>query len=85
MKKYVKALLPMLLTSFLLAIPVSAHVTVKPDTSATNAWETYTLKVPSESDSPTTKVVVTIPKGVEFQQYEPVLDGKRQLKKKMAR
>ena len=38
----------MLLASFLLAIPVSAHVTVKPDTSATNAWETYTLKVPSE-------------------------------------
>ncbi|EIL83695.1 MULTISPECIES: YcnI family copper-binding membrane protein [Bacillus] len=72
MKKYVKALLPMLLASFLLAIPVSAHVTVKPDTSATNAWETYTLKVPSESDSPTTKVVITMPKGVEFQQYEPV-------------
>ncbi|WP_249704763.1 YcnI family copper-binding membrane protein [Bacillus zhangzhouensis] len=72
MKKYVKALLPMLLASFLLAIPVSAHVTVKPDTSTTNAWETYTLKVPSESDSPTTKVVITMPKGVEFQQYEPV-------------
>ncbi|MGE6632036.1 YcnI family protein [Bacillus sp. NPDC077027] len=72
MKKYLKALLPMLVASFLLAIPVSAHVSVKPDTSTTNAWETYTLKVPSESESPTTKVVVTIPDGVEFQQYEPV-------------
>ncbi|MFS0655894.1 YcnI family protein [Bacillus sp. 179-C3.3 HS] len=72
MKKYVKALLPMLIASFLLTIPAHAHVTVKPDTSATSAWETYTLKVPSESASPTTKVVVTMPTGVEFQQYEPV-------------
>jgi LPXTG-motif cell wall-anchored protein len=50
----------------------SAHVTVKPSTSTTGAWETYTMKVPVEKDMPTTKVTLKIPKGVEFQQYEPI-------------
>lgn len=55
-----------------IAAPVSAHVTVKPDESAAGSWETYTIKVPVEKDIATTKVVLSMPNGVEFQQYEPV-------------
>ncbi|MCY8309198.1 YcnI family copper-binding membrane protein [Bacillus vallismortis] len=50
----------------------SAHVTVKPAESAAGSWETYTMKVPSEKNLPTTKVVLKMPKDVEFQQYEPI-------------
>ncbi|MEW4371107.1 YcnI family copper-binding membrane protein [Paenibacillus kandeliae] len=50
----------------------SAHVTVKPATSATGAWETYTLKVPSEKDIPTTKVTLKVPENLSFKQYQPV-------------
>ncbi|WP_077735710.1 YcnI family copper-binding membrane protein [Bacillus sonorensis] len=56
----------------LFAVPVSAHVTVKPAESAAGSWETYTIKVPVEKDIATTKVVLSMPDGVEFQQYEPV-------------
>ncbi|MEC4202671.1 MULTISPECIES: YcnI family copper-binding membrane protein [Bacillus] len=62
-----------ILASFLLfSVPVSAHVTVKPAESAAGSWETYTVKVPVEKDNATTKVVLSMPDGVEFQQYEPV-------------
>ncbi|WP_270573562.1 YcnI family protein [Bacillus glycinifermentans] len=56
----------------LIAAPVSAHVSVKPDESAAGSWETYTMKVPVEKDIATTKIVLSMPDGVEFQQYEPV-------------
>ncbi|MEN1937415.1 DUF1775 domain-containing protein [Paenibacillus sp. 102] len=56
----------------LFAVPASAHVTVKPATSGVSSWETYTIKVPVEKDIATTKVILKIPEGVEFQQYEPV-------------
>jgi len=50
----------------------SAHVTVMPKESGTGAWETYTMKVPVEKDINTNKVVLKIPEGAEFQQYEPI-------------
>ncbi|AJS61715.1 hypothetical protein UB51_23880 [Paenibacillus sp. IHBB 10380] len=50
----------------------SAHVTVKPATSAPGAWETYSIKIPVEKDIPTTKVTLKIPAGVDFKQYQPV-------------
>ena len=53
------------------SLPVSAHVTVKPETSDVNSWETYTIKVPVEKYS-NNKSHTKIPSGVEFQQYEPV-------------
>ncbi|NPC91533.1 DUF1775 domain-containing protein [Bacillus sp. WMMC1349] len=56
----------------LFTVPASAHVTIKPKESATGSWETYTMKVPVEKNIATTKVVLSMPKGVEFQQYEPV-------------
>jgi LPXTG-motif cell wall-anchored protein len=60
------------MVAFLLFVGVaSAHVTVKPNISSPSAWETYTIKIPAEKDVPTTKVTLKVPKGVEFQQYQP--------------
>lgn len=56
----------------LFAAVASAHVSVLPKESTTGAWETYTMKVPVEKDVNTNKVVLKMPKGVEFQQYEPI-------------
>lgn len=50
----------------------SAHVTVKPEVSQPEAWETYTLKVPVEKEIPTTKVALKVPAGLAFKQYESV-------------
>ncbi|WP_342603957.1 DUF1775 domain-containing protein [Peribacillus sp. FSL E2-0159] len=49
-----------------------AHVTVKPSSSAPEAWETYTLKVPVEKETATTKVTLKVPEGVTFESYQPV-------------
>ncbi|WP_340022991.1 DUF1775 domain-containing protein [Paenibacillus sp. FSL K6-1096] len=54
----------------LFAAAASAHVTVSPAESGTGAWETYTLKVPSEKDIATVQVDLRIPAGAEFKQYE---------------
>ncbi|OWA37975.1 hypothetical protein B9G55_06945 [Saccharibacillus sp. O16] len=54
------------------AAVASAHVSVLPKESTIGAWETYTMKVPVEKDVNTNKVVLKMPKGVEFQQYEPI-------------
>ncbi|WML48069.1 DUF1775 domain-containing protein [Neobacillus sp. PS3-34] len=65
----------LIITSFFLFLFgsfVSAHVTVNPQTSATGAWETYTLKVPVEKDIPSTKVTLKIPSDVQFMSYQPV-------------
>ncbi|GGA31108.1 YcnI family protein [Paenibacillus physcomitrellae] len=50
----------------------SAHVTVKPTESAPGAWETYTMKVPTEKDLPTVKVALKVPEQAELEQYQPV-------------
>ncbi|NQX43747.1 YcnI family protein [Paenibacillus tritici] len=54
----------------LFAAVASAHVTVSPAQSSTGAWETYTLKVPSEKDIATVRIDLRIPAGAEFKQYE---------------
>ncbi len=50
----------------------SAHVTVWPKTSTVGAWEKYTMRVPTEKDIPTVKIVLKIPNGVTFESYEAV-------------
>ncbi|UQZ36242.1 hypothetical protein C2I18_23580 [Paenibacillus sp. PK3_47] len=62
---------PSLAALMLFAAVASAHVTVAPAQSATGAWETYTLKVPSEKESATVRIDLRIPEGAEFKQYEP--------------
>jgi uncharacterized protein YcnI len=57
---------------FLFANAASAHVSVVPKTSATGAWETYTVKVPVEKNTPTTKFTLKTPEGVEIESYQPV-------------
>lgn len=68
----------------IIGVPIvaSAHVTVLPATSTTGAYETYTVKVPVEKESNTTKVVVKLPKGVTFSAYEPVTGWKTTFSKK---
>ncbi|ULO10469.1 DUF1775 domain-containing protein [Paenibacillus sp. 19GGS1-52] len=55
----------------LFAAVASAHVSVVPAQSSTGAWETYTLKVPSEKAVATVQVDLRIPEGATFKQYEP--------------
>ncbi|WP_223594035.1 YcnI family copper-binding membrane protein [Neobacillus bataviensis] len=72
MKRILKAFLPTVLGLFLFASVASAHVTVVPKTSTTGAWETYTVKVPVEKESATTKVTIKAPAGIEIKSYQPV-------------
>lgn len=71
-KKMSKILLPTVLGLFLFSCVASAHVTVNPSTSTTGAWETYTVKVPTEKEIPTTKFTIKAPKGVEIESYQPI-------------
>lgn len=54
----------------------SAHVTVNPTVAQTGAWQTYTIKIPSEKELPTTKVTLKVPQGVAFKQYQPLAGWK---------
>lgn len=67
MKKHLTAVVIFLLGLFLFTTGASAHVTVKPATSTTNTWETYTVTVPVEKEVATTKVTVQIPNGVQLE------------------
>ena len=42
-----------------------AHVVVLPDESEASGWERYTVIVPTEKDSPTVRVQVVLPVGME--------------------
>ena len=48
-----------------LAHPAGAHVIVVPDTSEAAGWERYTVIVPTEKESPTVRVSVRLPNGME--------------------
>ena len=72
MFNFSKIIIPAVISLFFFSSIASAHVTVIPKTSATGAWETYTLKVPVEKDVATTKVTVKVPDGVEIMSYQPV-------------
>lgn len=70
--KISKVFIPAVISLFFFSSIASAHVTVVPKTSATGAWETYTLKVPVEKEVATTKVTIKTPAGVEIMSYQPV-------------
>lgn len=67
-----KIFLPTFLGLFLFGSIASAHVEVTPKTSTTGEEETYTAKVPSEKDVPTTKFTIKIPSGLDFDSFEPI-------------
>jgi uncharacterized protein YcnI len=70
LRKLMTLAAPSVAALMLFAAVASAHVTVAPAESSTGAWETYTLKVPSEKDIATVQVDLRIPEGAEFKQYE---------------
>ncbi|WP_310832775.1 YcnI family copper-binding membrane protein [Paenibacillus pedocola] len=72
LRKLMTLAMPSAAVLMLFAAVASAHVTVAPAESTTGAWETYTLKVPSEKDAATVQVDLRIPEGAEFKQYEAV-------------
>lgn len=72
MKNITKLFAATLASLMIFAGSAHAHVTVNPGTSAPEAWETYTIKVPVEKESSTTKVALKIPEGVTFSSYQPV-------------
>lgn len=71
-KKNLLSIFAAVMAVFFIAFPASAHVTVQPSASTTEAWETYSIKIPVEKDISTTKVVLKIPSTIEFKMYEPV-------------
>ncbi|MBC2119580.1 YcnI family copper-binding membrane protein [Listeria marthii] len=71
MKKFISSLV-VLLAVFIIPFQASAHVSVQPSESNVESWETYTMKVPSEKDAASKKVVLKVPKGVSFESYEPL-------------
>lgn len=55
----------------LVALPVSAHVTVRSDNNQTEGFAVYTVRVPNESDTGSTvRVEVQMPEGLEASRYE---------------
>ncbi|MBF2580259.1 DUF1775 domain-containing protein [Listeria welshimeri] len=71
MKKFI-SMLVVLLAVFVIPFQASAHVSVSPNESTVKSWETYTMKVPSEKEMASKKIVLKIAKGVSFESYEPV-------------
>lgn len=70
-RKIMTLIAPSAAVLLLFAAVASAHVSVVPAQSSTGAWETYTLKVPSEKAVATVQVDLRIPEGATFKQYEP--------------
>lgn len=71
-KKFLLSAITVCVALLFIALPASAHVTVNPATSTTEAWEIYSVKIPVEKDVDTNKIVIKIPDNVEFKMYEPV-------------
>lgn len=58
-----------------LATPVaSAHVTLHPEESSTDAWEKYSVRIPVEKESNTTKVELKVPEGINLVSVMPKED-----------
>ncbi|WP_271004464.1 YcnI family protein [Listeria seeligeri] len=80
MKKII-SLFIILLAVLCVPFQVSAHVSVLPSESTVEAWETYTVKVPSEKNVASKKIVLKIPKNTSFESYEPVAGWKTTIDK----
>ncbi|ASK64047.1 hypothetical protein CFK37_18740 [Virgibacillus phasianinus] len=83
MMKRSKLFIPLFAAFFLLLMTtvVSAHVTVHPSESTTNAYEKYAVRVPVEKDSHTTKVMLQVPDGVSLVSVLPMANWDYKLEK----
>jgi uncharacterized protein YcnI len=61
---------------FLIVASAHAHVTISPRESFTGVTETYTIRVPTERDSPTVQIEVEFPDEVTVQNIESPTDWK---------
>ncbi|MBP3962087.1 YcnI family protein [Paenibacillus lignilyticus] len=69
-----------LIAMFLFAGVASAHVTVWPKEAAQNSYEVFSVRVPSEKENVTTKIVkVKVPDGVKISRVEPKAGWKYEL------
>lgn len=59
----------------------SAHVVVYPREATQGSYEKFTVRVPTEKESPTLKVEVKIPDGVTISRFEPKPDWSYELVK----
>lgn len=59
----------------------SAHVTVWPKETTTNAYEKYTVRVPVEKDINTTKVRLDLPAGFKLSTVQPLPNWKYEFEK----
>jgi uncharacterized protein YcnI len=50
-----------------LVSPVAAHIDLEPRQSIPKRWETYTLRIPTETTAPTVKIEVRVPAGFEIE------------------
>ena len=71
MKKLLTLAVSMIGAITLFAGVASAHVTVQPQETSQGKYEVFTLRVPSESEVPTTKVEVKFPGEVNITRFEP--------------
>jgi len=53
-----------------LAVPAWGHSDLDPRQSTPNKWETYTLNVPTETESPTVQVRLLVPREFEIEMLE---------------
>ncbi|WP_232695923.1 YcnI family copper-binding membrane protein [Brevibacillus daliensis] len=71
MKKFSTAFITCLLGILLFAEIISAHVVVYPQEVTQGSYEKFSIRVPSESESPTIKVEVKFPEEVSISRFEP--------------
>jgi uncharacterized protein YcnI len=74
MKKIFSTLTVSMLAMLLFAGIASAHVVVYPKEVTQGSYEKFTVRVPSESESPTISVAVEIPNDVTVSRFQP-MDG----------
>jgi uncharacterized protein YcnI len=81
MKKLVASFSTLILFIMLFAGIASAHVTVFPKETIQGSYEKFTVRVPTEQDTPTMKVEVMIPGTVEVSRTMPISGWKSELTK----
>jgi uncharacterized protein YcnI len=81
MKKLYASFSTLILLMMLFAGIASAHVVVFPQETIQGSYEKFTVRVPSEQDTPTIKVEVKIPDTVEVSRTMPLSGWKSELTK----